>query len=120
MDHLGEGPHLRLEPARHIGSASIDEPDLARRAVGNSRPFYLLLVQTVYHKPWQHSDAKGGDWYDCMGLVLQGVGKNGGGNGKGYGKRKQGTVYGKVGVTELKETDHWFEADGVHRRITIM
>jgi hypothetical protein len=51
-----------------------------------------------------------------MGLVLQGVGKNGEGNGKGHGKRKQGTVYRRVGVAELKESDHWFEADEVHRR----
>jgi hypothetical protein len=63
---------LTTESEAHIGSASIDEPDPTRKS---GKPFYLLLAQRVYHAAWQIGDAEGGDWYDCMCLVLQRTGK---------------------------------------------
>jgi len=98
---------LTTKSDSHVGSVSIDEPEVVRVSVGK-KPFYMLLVQRVYHKPWKIGDAEGKGWYDCMGLALQRVGKEG------------GTVYRRVGMARLKEERDGYIDDGQRKWITIV
>jgi hypothetical protein len=97
---------LTKDSPSHIGSASIDEP--THKSICQ-KPFHLLLVQRVHHKPWREGDEKG--IYDSMALVLQGA-----------GKKDEGSVYRRVGIAGLKETmpGDWFQRVGKKRRITIV